>query len=453
MESVYVENMMKFIFMIVCVTLMLINQVSQVFFYNLMFLMGAMMMSMFMFKDLSLWANISMGLSVNCYSFYLVILSVWIIGLMYMSFDYYYKEVKYQMMMFLVLLIVLVLFFLSMDLMMFYLMFEISMIPTFMLIIYWGSNPERLSAVYYLMMYMLVISFPFLILLFWIYMSVKTFKFMSLEMMMEKYILGWFYYFIIFFPFYIKMPMYIFHLWLPKAHVEAPVYGSMVLAGVLLKMGSYGLVRLMKMLVKSSLIYSYQIFSVSLVGSLVVSMVCLVQVDMKSLVAYSSVVHMNMMMCAFMTMFKLGVWGSYIMMISHGLCSSGLFYMVNLYYSRTKSRLLILNKGLGNKLGGLMMWWFILCASNMSLPFSMNFFSEIYMLMVILNWDSYIYLYMMFICFLSGAYSLYLYSYVQHGRGGFHEYTFNFGFSKEFMVLILHIYPLSMMLLNLLMFM
>lgn len=417
-----------------------------------MFLIGAIIIRIFMFKDLRLWVNIRIGLRVNCYSFYLVILRVWIIGLMYIRFDYYYKEVKYQIIIFLVLLIVLVLFFLSMDLIIFYLIFEIRIIPTFMLIIYWGRNPERLNAVYYLIMYILVISFPFLILLFWIYISIKTFKFMSLEIILEKYILGWFYYFIIFFPFYIKIPIYLFHLWLPKAHVEAPVYGSIVLAGVLLKIGRYGLVRLIKMLVKRRLVYRYQIFRVSVVGSLVIRIVCLVQIDMKRLVAYSSVVHINIIICAFITIFKLGVWGRYIIIISHGLCSSGLFYIVNLYYSRTKRRLLVLNKGLGNKLGGFIIWWFILCVANISFPFSINFFREIYILIVILNWDRYIYLYIMFICFLSGAYSLYLYSYVQHGRGGFHEYIFNFGFRKEFIVLILHIYPLSIILLNLLIF-
>nr|YP_010014997.1 NADH dehydrogenase subunit 4 [Crematogaster teranishii]QOI14035.1 NADH dehydrogenase subunit 4 [Crematogaster teranishii] len=447
--------MMKFFFMMFFMSLMLINESSMVlmFYYNTMFLMSFMMISMFMFKDLSLWESVSMSFGLNYYSIYLIILSAWIIGLMFLSLDFFLKEVNRQVFVFLILLIVLVMFFLSMDLMLFYLMFEISMIPTFMLIIYWGSNPERLSATYYLMMYMLMISFPLLVLVFWIYSYSMTLKFMCLELVLEKYVLGWVNYLIIFFPFYIKMPMYLFHLWLPKAHVEAPVYGSMILAGVLLKMGSYGLVRLMKMMVKTSVMYSYQIFSVGVVGMLLVSMICLVQIDMKSLVAYSSVVHMNLMLCAFMTLFKLGVSGSYVMMVSHGLCSSGLFYMVNLYYSRTKSRLLILNKGLVSKLMGLMLWWFFLCMANMSFPFSLNFLGEIFMIMVILNWDKYIYLYMMLICFLSGAYSLYLYSYVQHGKGGYHESYFNFSFMKEFLVLIIHIYPLLLLLLNLMMFM
>lgn len=445
--------MIKFIFMAIFIRLIIVN-FRQVFYYNLMFLIRLIIIRIFIFKDLRLWERIRIGLGLNYYSFYLIILRVWVIGLMFISLDYYLKEKRHQIIVFLVLLLILIIFFLSIDLIIFYLIFEISIIPTFLLIIYWGSNPERLSAAYYLIIYILIISFPLLIILFWIYKNMITFKFVSLEMILEKYILRWIYYIIIFFPFYIKIPIYIFHLWLPKAHVEAPVYGSIILAGVLLKIGRYGLVRLIKMLVKRRLIYRYQIFRIALIGRLVIRIVCLVQVDIKRLVAYSSVVHINIILCALITIFKLGQWGRYIMIVSHGLCSSGLFYIVNLYYRRTKSRLLVLNKGLGNKLGGFIIWWFILCIANISFPFSLNFFREIYIIIVILNWDYYICFYITLICFLGGAYSLYLYSYIQHGGPQrYNEYIFSFGFLKEFIVLILHVYPLLIILLNLLIFM
>lgn len=137
---------------------------------------------------------------------------------------------------------------------------------------------------------------------------------------------------------------------MPKAHVEAPVYGSIILAGVLLKIGRYGLIRILEIFIKSRVKYNYLIFRVRIVGSILIGIVCLVQIDIKRLVAYSSVVHINLILCRIITLFNLGFLSRYIIIISHGLCSSGLFYIVNMYYRRTGSRLLVLNKGLISKL-------------------------------------------------------------------------------------------------------
>nr|AWN56161.1 NADH dehydrogenase subunit 4 [Cardiocondyla obscurior] len=411
--------------------------------------MGFLMLIMYMFKDL-LWVGVYMNIGMEYYSIWLVILSVWIVALMMMSLDGWDGKLMF---MFINLLMLLMMFFLSMDLLMFYLLFEVSLIPTFFLIIYWGSNMERLSASYYLMMYMLLISFPLLVYIMKIYFYSLSMKFVLLSSLMYMYEYSFGGFLMIYMSFYIKMPMYMVHVWLPKAHVEAPVYGSMILAGVLLKMGSYGLIRFLEMFIYMSMKFNYLIVSLSIIGSVMVSILCLVQVDMKSLVAYSSVVHMNMMLCALMTMNKLGILGSYIMMISHGLCSSGLFYMVNLFYSRSGSRLLVFNKGMMTKLSSVMLWWFLLCVANFSFPFSLNFFSELMILMVILNWNLYMIMYLMMVCFFSGAYSLYLFSYVQHGGKSYGLIKFNMSLLKEFLVLIMHFYPLLMLMLNLIMFM
>lgn len=239
---------------------------------------------------------------------------------------------------------------------------------------------------------------------------------------------------------------------MPKAHVEAPVYGSIILAGVLLKIGRYGLIRILEIFIKSRLKYNYLIFSIRIIGRLLVGIVCLVQVDIKSLVAYSSVVHINLILCRIMTLFNLGFLRRYIIIISHGLCSSGLFYIVNIYYRRTTSRLLILNKGLIRKLSVLILWWFLLCSANFSFPFSINFIREILILMVIVNWENLIIIYLVLICFFSRAYSLYLFSYVQHGNFRHDERAYNVRLIKEFVVLIMHFFPLIMFLLNLIIF-
>lgn len=230
------------------------------------------------------------------------------------------------------------------------------------------------------------------------------------------------------------------------------MYGSMILAGVLLKIGRYGLVRLLGIFIKSRFKYSFVIFRVSVVGRVLVGIVCIIQIDIKSLVAYSSVVHINMILCRFMTLFKLGFLRGYIIIVSHGLCSSGLFYMVNIYYSRTISRLLLLNKGMIGKIPSLALWWFLLCVINFAFPFSLNFISEVLMLSVVLNWELFMIFYLVIICFFRRAYSLYLFSYIQHGLGVHRELMFNEGLLKELIVVILHVYPLILILLNLLIF-
>lgn len=440
--------MIKFVLIVVFISLILKKNQILIFYYNLCYLIRFIIIFMYIYKDIK-WNIISLIFRCHYYSIWLIILSLWILRLIMICFDNL-RIIK--IIIFLLLLFSLVIFFLSMDLIIFYLIFEIRLIPTFFLIIYWGVNLERLNAAYYLLLYMLLISFPLLLYIFKIYLYGLTLKFSLILLVIESYEFNFWGYIIIYIAFFIKIPIYVVHIWLPKAHVEAPVYGSIILAGVLLKIGRYGLIRILEIFIKRRVKYNYLIFRVGIVGRILVGVVCLVQVDIKRLVAYSSVVHMNLILCRIITLFNLGFLRRYIIIISHGLCSSGLFYIVNVYYRRTISRLLILNKGLIRKLSILILWWFLLCSANFSFPFSINFIREVIILIVIISWDNFIITYLILICFFRRAYSLYLFSYVQHGGERYEEGVYVGGRIKEFIVLIMHFFPLIIFLLNLVIF-
>jgi NADH-ubiquinone oxidoreductase chain 4 len=133
---------------------------------------------------------------------------------------------------------------------------------------------------------------------------------------------------------------------LPKAHVEAPVSGSMILAGVLLKLGGYGLIRVFSIVLNLSIKLNVFWIILSLTGGVLVSLICLRQIDLKALVAYSSVAHISLVIGGLIVLIRWG-WGfSYTLIIAHGLCSSGLFFLVNLFYERLRRRSLLINKGM-----------------------------------------------------------------------------------------------------------
>jgi len=440
--------MIKFIFIVLFINIMLINNKLIMFYYNLYYFVRFLIIFIYIFKNW-IYNSIRLFFGHEFYSLWLFILRIWIIALIIIRLE---KISILKILMLINLLLILIIFFSVMDLLIFYFLFEVRLIPTFFLIIYWGRNPERLRAAYYLMMYILLVSFPLLLYIFKIYVFGITLKFSLIKLVIFYYSFGLWEFLIIFTSFFIKIPIYIIHIWLPKAHVEAPVYGSIVLAGILLKMGRYGIIRLLEIFFKIVNNYRYLIFRVRIIGGLLVRVVCMVQVDMKRLVAYSSVVHINLILCALLTMRKLGILRRYIIIISHGLCSSGLFYMVNLYYRRTSSRLLLLNKGILVGVPTIAIWWFLLCSANFSFPFSLGFVREILILISLLNWDVILIVYLFIICFFRSAYSLYLFSYVQHGSLIL-DVKIKIGIIKEFMVLIIHFFPLFLFLLNLIMFM
>nr|ALO77394.1 NADH deshydrogenase subunit 4 [Agrilus sp. AGR01] len=437
--------MLKFLFMMMMMIPLTFSNgffwLIQVFF----FMLGSLFLfySSFDYNFL----NISYFFGCDLLSYILVLLSMWICSLMILASgkilnsgffpDFFCFTV-------LVLLVSLFLAFSSLNFFIFYLFFEVSLVPTLVLILGWGYQPERLQAGVYLFFYTLLASLPMLVAIFYIYNYYNSLMFSFFCYSLDSVFL----FFCVNSVFLVKMPMYFIHLWLPKAHVEAPVSGSMILAGIMLKLGGYGMLRMMKLFSGISIWFSFYFVGISVLGGVFVSLMCLRQTDMKSLIAYSSVAHMGLVLGGIMTFSYLGFCGSLLMMVAHGLSSSGLFCLANISYERVGSRSLFLNKGMINLMPSMCLWWFLFSACNMAAPPSLNLASEIMLINSLVGWSDLNMLGLSLMSFFSACYSLYLFSYSQHGKFYSGFMGFNLGCFREYLLLFLHWFPLNFLVLK-----
>nr|QRC76515.1 NADH dehydrogenase subunit 4 [Lycostomus sp. YXY-2021] len=416
------------------------------FNFYLLSLIGYLFMFLAFFLSFnfgSIFSSLGYFLGCDYLSFYMVSLSIWICFLMILASESIYSSKNYFNLFLLViwfLFFSLFVTFTCMNLFIFYLFFEISLIPTLMLILGWGYQPERIQAGMYMFMYTLMASLPMLIAIFYlnnVFFSLDFFFFFPID--------SYFLYFSMNLVFFVKMPMFMVHLWLPKAHVEAPIAGSMILAGVMLKLGGYGLIRLIMVFSFVGFSLNMIISSISLVGGFFVTLICLRQSDIKSLIAYSSVSHMALVLAGILTMNSYGLFGSLVMMVAHGLCSSGLFCLANLSYERVGSRSFFLNKGFMNLLPNLSLWWFLFSSFNMAAPPSFNLLGEIMLINSIVSWGYISIFTLMLMSFFCASYCLYLYSFSQHGKLYSGLYSFHLVNIREYLLLFFHFIPLILL--------
>ena len=314
------------------------------------------------------------------------------------------------------LLIVLLMFFYINKLLVFYVAFELSILPIFLIILGWGYQSERLSARLRIIFYTLRASMPFLTLLVF-----------SQQLFSITYIENFFALnrenngplsrlFIIFFllAFAVKLPIFGVHLWLPKAHVEAPVLGSMILAAILLKLGSYGLWLFFQITFSLSLVNIW--ISISLTGAILVRLLCLRLRDIKIIIAYSSVRHIGMLMAALSLNNFSGALGSIRMILAHGATSSAIFLMAFFMYQTNHSRSLLLTKGILGWRVSLPLLWFLVLVSNMAAPPTFNLLAELLIIINLTLARAVNIIFLTLIILIGTAYSLIIYSSSVQGR-------------------------------------
>lgn len=328
-------------------------------------------------------SNYSFYLGVDGLSLYLVVLTAFLVPVcILISWSSVQHHCREYVICFLFLESLIFAVFTVLDLLLFYVFFEGVLIPMFVLIGAWGSRGRKVRAAYQLFVYTLLGSVLMLGAILFIYIEVGTTDLLRLsvvELGSNLECLAWLAFFM---SFAVKVPMFPFHVWLPEAHVEAPTAGSVILAGILLKLGGYGLLRFsIGLFPTASAFFSPLVFVLSILSVVYASLTTIQQVDLKKIIAYSSVAHMNFVTLGMFCLNLQGLEGSLFLMLSHGIVSSALFLCVGVLYDRHHSRVVKYYAGLVHTMPLFVSFFVVFSLANLGLPLTTSFVGELLILM------------------------------------------------------------------------
>nr|YP_010620159.1 NADH dehydrogenase subunit 4 [Herposiphonia versicolor]WAX04195.1 NADH dehydrogenase subunit 4 [Herposiphonia versicolor] len=396
--------------------------------------------------------NISYSIGIDGISLLFLLLSTFLINLcILISWEFPKFFIKEYLISFLFLEFCLIQIFCVLDILLFYIFFESVLIPMFLIIGIWGSRERKIRAAFQFFLYTLIGSLFMLVGIIFIYSIKGTTDLQILwftDFPLNIQLILWILFFL---GFSVKIPMVPFHIWLPEAHAEAPTAGSVILAGILLKLGGFGFLRFsLPLFPFASLFFSPFVFVLSLIAIIYASLTTLRQIDLKKIIAYSSISHMGFVTLGIFSLTLNGIDGSIMLMLSHGLISSAMFFCIGILYDRYSTRILKYFGGLVQIMPIFVIFFMFFSFSNISFPGTSSFIGELLILSGISKISLCLVSLALFGVVLSASYAIWLFNRVSFGLLHLHYFTYFQDISRReffilslltFSVFLLGIYP------------